>query len=117
MNATGKSEKIADQDRYHLGIPFEGMQFDNVFGQLLFEGQWCRARVADPQSGRTMTMAFDDAFREIVVYTPPHREAICIEPYTCVPDCFRLAGEGIDAGLRVLNPGQSFTARVVIQLD
>jgi len=45
-----------------------------------------------------------------VVYTPPHREAICIEPYTCVPGAFNLNERGIAAGLRMVAPGDSFRA-------
>jgi aldose 1-epimerase len=63
-----------------------------------------------------MTQRFDDPFRECVGYTPPHREAICIEPLTCVPSCFDLTARGIDAGLRIIPPGGSFTAPVEIEV-
>ena len=63
-----------------------------------------------------MPASFDRAFRECVVYTPPHREAICIEPYTCVAGAFSLAEPGIDAGIRIVPPGGSFHARVEIEL-
>ena len=71
----------------------------------------------DPAAGRTVTIAFDRTFRECVVYNPPHRRAVCIEPYTCVPDPFRLAASGVDAGLRVLEPGEAFSARVDIRVE
>jgi aldose 1-epimerase len=45
-------------------------------------------------------------FRETVVFTPPHRQAFCIEPYTCTTDAINLQQQGIDAGWRVLDPGQ-----------
>jgi len=48
-----------------------------------------------------------------VVYNPPHREAFCIEPYTCVPDPFALEARG----LRVLAPGEQFQARIDIEVD
>ena len=79
-----------------------------------FADDWCAASIHDPASGCTVTQRWDDAFRECVVYTPPHREAICIEPLTCVPSCFELTARGIDAGLRVVPPGGSFAARVEI---
>jgi aldose 1-epimerase len=47
-------------------------------------------------------------FRECVVYTPPHREAICIEPLTCAAGAAALAQRGIDAGWRVLPPAEKF---------
>ena len=74
------------------------------------------ATIADPESGHQVSVTFDRAFRECVVYTPPHREAICIEPYTCVPDAFRLERDGVNAGLRVLSPGESFQAHVDMKL-
>jgi aldose 1-epimerase len=117
MNATGQVDELDDSQRFLDGLAFEAMQFDNVFGKLVFEKGIGATAITDPQSGRTMTMTFDDQFRELVVYTPPHRQAICIEPYTCVPDCFRLALAGIDAGLRVLTPGESFATKVAIRLD
>ena len=36
-------------------------------------------------------------------------EAICIEPYTAVPDAYSLSERGINAGLRILEPGETFT--------
>jgi aldose 1-epimerase len=44
----------------------------------------------------------DPAFRELVLFTPPHRQAIAIEPYTCSADAANLAARGIDSGWRIL---------------
>ena len=30
---------------------------------------------------------------------PPHREAICLEPYTCTTDAINLQQQGVNAGL------------------
>lgn len=46
-----------------------------------------------------------DAFKDHVIFTPPHREAVCLEPYTCITDAINLQPQGIDAGLLVLPPG------------
>jgi len=62
-------------------------------------------------------MRFDREFSCCVVYNPPDRHAISIEPYTCVPDPFSLDRKGIPTGLKVLAPGESFQARVEIGLD
>jgi aldose 1-epimerase len=59
-------------------------------------------------------MTFGPEFPACVVYNPPHREAICIEPYTAVPDAFALESRGIAAGLRVLKPGESFKGQIDI---
>lgn len=51
-------------------------------------------------------------FRELVAFTPPHREAVCLEPYTCTTDAINLRQRGLDAGLRVLPPGGQWSSVV-----
>ncbi|HTN76580.1 MAG TPA: aldose 1-epimerase [Pirellulaceae bacterium] len=99
------------------GVKFEKLQLDDVFAGLTFAGERCTATVFDPSSQRRLTIAWDKTFRECVVFTPPHREAICIEPYTCVPGAIALHERGIEAGLRVLQPGESFSARMEIRVS
>jgi aldose 1-epimerase len=55
------------------------------------------------------------AFRELVAFTPPHREAVCLEPYTCTTDAINLQQQGIDAGLMVFEPGETRTLFVVMR--
>jgi aldose 1-epimerase len=71
----------------------------------------------DGVNDRRLTISFDAAFGHCVVFNPPHREAICIEPYTSVPDAYALEERGIATGLRVLAPGESFQAAVDLRLD
>ena len=52
------------------------------------------------------------AFREMVVFTPPHRQAFCVEPYTCTTDAISLP----DGGLIVLPPGGSWSAVVELRV-
>lgn len=99
------------------GMAFAEMKFDSVFDQIRFENHRAAAKVHDPASGRTLTMTFDDQFPAAVVYNPPHREAVCIEPYTTVPDPFFLKAQGIEPHLRVLPPGESFRTRIEIRLE
>jgi aldose 1-epimerase len=116
MSATGRVQPLENAPAYRQGLPFGQMHLDNVFGGLDFEGQWCWATIEDPRGGRSVTLSFDKTFEKCVVYNPPHRQAVCIEPYSCVPDCFRLAGMRTeeDPGLRVLAAGESITARMAI---
>jgi aldose 1-epimerase len=55
-------------------------------------------------------------FREVVVFTPPHRQAFCIEPYTCTTDAINLQQRGLDAGWRELPPGRSWSAVVELRI-
>jgi aldose 1-epimerase len=115
---TGEYFPLRDAEVFQRGLRFGDMQFDNVFGGLVFDDDdWCRASIIDPSSQRRLSIAWDRVFRECVVYTPPHREAICIEPYTCAPDPTRLEAAGIDAGLRVLQPGESLTAQLELRVE
>ena len=116
MNATGEKLPVAEADRFQAGIPFSEMSLDNVFGGLVFNNGQCQASIQDASNGNRVDIRFDQTFRECVVYNPPHREAVCIEPYTCVPDCFRLARHGVDAGMRELSPGEQVQARVEIHV-
>jgi aldose 1-epimerase len=51
-----------------------------------------------------------------VVFTPPHREAVCLEPYTCMTDAINLQQRGVEAGWRVLPPGESWTSVVELRV-
>ena len=95
---------------------FADMHFDDVFTGLTMSDGVIRTTIEDPHSGRTLELIFDAAFRECVIYNPPHREAVCIEPYTCVPDTYELKATGVDAGLRTLNSGEQFRARIEIRV-
>ena len=115
MIPTGRQLPLDNSSELVAGKKFGELTLDNCFAGLHFSGDWCAAQIQDPESGLAMTIRFDDAFRECVVYTPPHREAICIEPYTCVPGAAAMDDRAA-AGLRILAPGESFEARVEFAL-
>jgi len=116
MLTTGSRLELADAADYQAGRRYGDLQLDDAFTDVQFADGWSSASIHDPESGVTVTQRFDRALRECVVYTPPHREAICIEPLSCVPNAFALTERGIDAGLKILGPGDSFTARVEIHV-
>ena len=117
MLPTGKTVPIEDAPRFAAGLRFAEMQFDDVFTGLQFAGELCLCRIVDPRSGVRLAIEFDRTFRECVVYTPPHRQAVCIEPYTCVPNASELQAAGVDWGLRVLQPGEAFQGRMVVRVE
>lgn len=63
-----------------------------------------------------VTISNDADFPYVVVYTPPHRKAICIEPYTCVTNAVnigdRLGACGPPTGLWRLEPGEERRATI-----
>lgn len=117
MLATGKMLDLTPQLQLDGG-PIAGRNFDTCYTGLAAgsDGQlhtWIR----DAKSGRTVTQFFDGQFTQCIVYIPPHREAICLEPYTCVPDPFRLEAAGHETGLRVLAPRESFATKISISVN
>ena len=114
---TGQKSRPALVAELSRGMPMSALQLDHVFGGLQFENHRCATTVYDPHSRRTLTMTFDDSFTVCVVYNPPHREAVCIEPCTTIPDPFSLREKGIDPSLQILAPGQSFRTRIEIRVD
>jgi aldose 1-epimerase len=93
--------------------PLAGRSFDTYFTQLVSSKRGIVETIlSDPQSGRKLVQTFAPDFTQCVVFTPDHREAICLEPYTCVPDPFRLASEGDATGLKMLQPGGRFVTTI-----
>jgi aldose 1-epimerase len=116
MNATGERTELSDAAQLQQGMPLGQTRWDDVLTGLRMTDGRCLARVDDPSSGLAVQLDFGSPFRECVVYTPDHREAVCIEPYTCVPDPFRLQQAGVDAGLQLIAPGEQLTADVNIEV-
>ena len=108
MIPTGQMQSVPAEKQLAAGLRLDDHQFDTVFTDMRPDADGLlRTKLTDPANGRTLTQTFDASFTQCVVYTPPHREAICLEPYTCVPDAIRLAAEGHKTGLQILQPGES----------
>ena len=71
-----------------------------------------RGRIASQGGTFAVELLASPAFRELVAFTPPHRQAVCLEPYTCTTDAINLQQRGINAGLRVLAPGEQWAGVV-----
>ncbi|MDE0088015.1 MAG: aldose 1-epimerase, partial [Candidatus Poribacteria bacterium] len=64
------------------GQPFAKLKLDHVFTDVLLVDGVSRCFIENKDTGYGMVMESDAQFRELVVYTPPGRDAICFEPYT-----------------------------------
>jgi aldose 1-epimerase len=60
---------------------------------------------------------FSADFQELVAFTPPWTSAICLEPYTCTTDAINLQQQGFEAGLRILQPGETWTGCIDIEVQ
>ena len=117
MLPTGRQAPAVGDFDLAAGGPLAGRKFDTYFTGLEPDADGLiRTRLTDPVNGRTVTQTFDHTFTQCVVYTPPHRQAICLEPYTCLPDPFRMADAGYKTGWRILAPGESFETTIRIDV-
>lgn len=87
------------------GSALEGLKLDDVLTSLTPAQGVITTVVLDPRAGVQITQVTDALFRECVVFTPPGRSCVCLEPYTCVTNAINLQQQGIDAGLQVLAVG------------
>ncbi len=119
---TGKLLDVDDARDLRHGQYFAGLALDDVMTGLYnfaFDPQeqlGLIGVVQHPAGERMLTLWTSDSFRELVMFTPPHREAICLEPYTCTTDAMNLTSRGIDAGLRTLAPGERWETVVEAHL-
>jgi aldose 1-epimerase len=115
---TGKRLPLDAARNLNEPRPFESLQLDDVLTDLpattLPDGLCRRGTVRQP--GATVEVLADPAFRDLVVFTPSHREAVALEPYTCVTDAVNLQQRGVDAGWLVLPPQQTWAGVVELRL-
>lgn len=114
MLPSGKTLPADGARHLEAGMKFADTKLDDVFSDVTFRNGRAAATIEDPANGRKLTIEFDDHFSQCVVYNPPHRQAICIEPYTCVPDQFAMAEQGVISAPQTLQPGKSFECRYEI---
>lgn len=110
---SGSPSAVAESADLRDGAYYDVLKLDDVLTGLP-DSPSIETKVLDEKAGLQMVQRFDSNFRELVVFTPPWTKAICMEPYTCVTDAINLESMGIDAGWRVLEPGQEFKTTIEI---
>lgn len=103
---TGKIHPVDKSRDLRGGASLRPLKLDDILTDVTAENGCITTRVVDPQAGLAIVQRCDDAFREMVVYTPPHGRSVCIEPYTCPTDAINLEARGQKCGWEVLPPGQ-----------
>jgi len=114
---TGRLLRVDASCDLRHGGRFGDMQLDHVLTSIADINLQPLAvlvmSVGDPGARRRLTQRCDGGvFREIVVYTPPGRDAVCLEPYTCVTDAINLDPAGTTSGWQVLPAGQKWETRI-----
>jgi aldose 1-epimerase len=98
--------------------PFDDLLLDDAYTDLGMPAgdDKLRLRGKVEQAGVGAVEMWSTAmFREMVVFTPPNRDAVCLEPYTCTIDAINMFARGIDGGLTILGGGESVTGFVVLR--
>jgi aldose 1-epimerase len=112
---TGKVAEVPEAALFRRGVSVDEREFDDVFtGLARHAGMWS-GTVRDRTSGHGVAIRFGEPFIHCVVFVPPHREAICLEPYSSTPNPFELLAQGIDCGFRELPPGEAVETHVEIE--
>lgn len=116
---TGKILPVEGACDLRRGRSLESLVLDHVLTDVAHEppaNGLVFLGAIEREAGLEMQMFASPEFREVVVFTPLHRQAACIEPYTCVTDAINLQQRGVAAGLRVLQPGESWRCLVETRL-
>jgi len=114
---TGRTIPVDEGRDFRTPRPLAGTRLDDVYTDLIYEGGATRCFIDDRGVKLKTIVEAGAVFREIVVYTPPRGGAICFEPYTCPTDAPNLTAKGLDVGLIVLEPGESFEATVCFTVE
>ena len=114
---TGQRIGIAGLEGLQTGLPLGERVFDNVLTGLTYAGGVARTTLQEPATGRLLWQSLDETFKHVVVYTPPHREAIYMEPYSAIPNALALSQQGVETGLKWLQPGETRETTIVIGLE
>jgi aldose 1-epimerase len=129
---TGKVRPVDEDTRLMIGDGNDGgripihigdRKLDHVFTGLQAFGDSRKSPsfehcIFDMRKDATLFTAISHNadFPYVVVYIPPHRNAICIEPYTCVTNAVnfgdRLGADGPPTGLWHLAPGEERKALI-----
>ena len=109
--ATGEKVPTPAALDFSTPRPVGDAVLDTLYGDLP-ASTTVRATLSHPRATERITVTADAAFRELLLFTPAHRRAVAVEPYTCVSDALNLSARGVDAGLRVLASGEEFAATV-----
>lgn len=107
---TGVRRPVFGETDFRPGRRVDDLTLDTLFGAVggfrADPGGLCEiAHLSAPPAAGAVSVWVSAEFRELLLFTPPHRRAVAVEPYTCSTDAANLAAAGVDSGWVVLPPG------------
>jgi len=109
---SGQKLPVNEARDLQRGRPYGELTLDDVYTGLDASDAGLRRLGSVKRGSLQLQLSASPDYRELVVFTPPHRQAVCLEPYTCVTDAVNLQAHGVDAGWRVLKPEEEWAASV-----
>lgn len=106
---TGQIRPVTAANDLRKPTSWTDRKLDDVYTDLIPDAQGVVTyRLEDRRAGVSLKITHGPEFQYCVLFVPPHRKAICIEPYTCVTDAINLEGSNFGpTGLLHLKPGES----------
>jgi aldose 1-epimerase len=107
------TEKVRPPAEWDFSAPrrLAPIDIDHCFG-----GWAGRARLHWPERELSLEIEAEPVFGHLVVYVPPGRDFVCVEPVSHVNDGVNLMARGVEGtGVRVLAPGESLAGRVLFR--
>jgi aldose 1-epimerase len=119
---TGRRTTVPPELDFQRAHPIGNTALDNVFTKVTgpeakSDGLVEIARLTHPRALGRLRVLADKSFRELVLFTPQHRHAVAIEPYTCSADAGNFAARGIDSGWLTLEPGGAWAGTVEYRFE
>ncbi|QDU11978.1 aldose 1-epimerase [Gimesia aquarii] len=112
---TGEKQAVQKPHDLREGAWLDQLKADHVLSGLPEETDQYECLVMDEQGGLVISQDYDSLFSELVVFTPPNRNCVCLEPYTCVTNAINLTRKDVETGLRVLPPGSEIKTWIEIR--
>ncbi len=109
----------SDADFGEERVPVSDLTLDHVFEARHEEnGGGTSASFINGSTGVTLKLTASGGFDTWVLYTPPNRAAVSLEPWTMIPNGFNLMAAGLkNTGVITLEPNDEWTGRVKFSLD
>jgi aldose 1-epimerase len=107
---TGGRRPVVGELDFRDGRRLGGLSLDHLFGMIGAsrsdpDGLCEVANLSAPPAEGQLSVWMSAEFRELLLFIPPHRQAVAVEPYTCATDAANLSAAGIDSGWVSLPPG------------
>jgi aldose 1-epimerase len=114
---TGWRREIPAQLDFRAPKPVGATPLDNVFASVSGpkapnSGLIEVATLSHPRAAGKLRVLADSNFGDLVLFTPAHRQAVAIEPYSCSADAANFSARGIGCGWKVIPPGEEWESAV-----